>query len=69
MNCLVEAAKNRDVAMIDMLLKYGARDDYSKALSVTVQNQDDILTAKLLSMKVGNGGWSFNRNFFYCYNI
>ncbi|KAL0267443.1 UNVERIFIED_CONTAM: hypothetical protein PYX00_009712 [Menopon gallinae] len=50
-NCLVEAAKNRDVAMVDMLLRHGARDDFSKALSVTVQNQDDILTAKLLSTK------------------
>ena len=37
--------------MVDMLLRHGARDDLSRALQVTVQNKDDILTAKLLSIK------------------
>lgn len=50
-SCLVEACKNRDVAMVDMLLRHGARDDLSRALQVTIQNKDDILTAKLLSIK------------------
>lgn len=49
---LVEACKNRDVTMVDLLLKYGARDDDCKALAITVQNKDETLTAKLLSTKV-----------------
>lgn len=51
-SCLVDACKNRDVSMVDLLLRHGACDDLSKALGVTVQNKDDILTAKLLSTKV-----------------
>lgn len=49
---LVEACKNRDVMMADLLLKHGARDDDCKALAVAVQNKDETLTAKLLSTKV-----------------
>nr|XP_018906420.1 PREDICTED: leucine-rich repeat serine/threonine-protein kinase 1 isoform X2 [Bemisia tabaci] len=48
---LVEACRNRDLTMVDLLLKHGARDDDCKALSVVVGNKDDILTAKLLSIK------------------
>lgn len=48
---LVEACRNRDVPIVDLLLKYGARDDECKALSVVVQNKDETLTAKLLSTK------------------
>lgn len=48
---LVEACLNRDVPLVDLLLKCGARDDDCKALSVTVQNRDETLTAKLLSTK------------------
>lgn len=48
----MEACRNRDIAIVDLLLKHGARDDDCKALSVVVANQDDILTAKLLSIKV-----------------
>ncbi|XP_015840648.1 leucine-rich repeat serine/threonine-protein kinase 1 isoform X3 [Tribolium castaneum] len=48
---LVEACRNRDVPIVDLLLKYGARDDECKALSVAVQNKDETLTAKLLSTK------------------
>lgn len=49
---LVEACKNRDVMMVDLLLKHGARDDDCKALAIAVQNKDETLTAKLLSTKV-----------------
>lgn len=49
---LVEACKNRDVAMVDLLLKHGSRDDDCKALAIAVQNKDETLTAKLLSTKV-----------------
>ena len=31
--CLVEACLNRDMGMIDLLLKYGARDDECKVSS------------------------------------
>ncbi|XP_030762504.1 leucine-rich repeat serine/threonine-protein kinase 1 isoform X2 [Sitophilus oryzae] len=48
---LVEACKNRDVAIVDLLLKRGARDDECKALSVAVANKDETLIAKLLSTK------------------
>lgn len=49
---LVEACKNRDVPLVDLLLRSGARDDDCKALSATVQTKDETLTAKLLSIKV-----------------
>lgn len=49
---LVEACKNRDAMVVDLLLKHGARDDDCKALAIAVQNKDEALTAKLLSTKV-----------------
>lgn len=52
MSPLVEACRNRDIAIVDLLLKHGARDDDCRALAVVVKNRDDILTAKLLSIKV-----------------
>lgn len=52
MSPLVEACRNRDIAIVDLLLKHGARDDDCRALAVVVKNKDDILTAKLLSIKV-----------------
>lgn len=58
----MEACINRDVPLVDLLLKYGARDDDCKALNVTVQNKDETLTAKLLSTKV------FQKIFFSAYN-
>ncbi|CAG9859264.1 unnamed protein product [Phyllotreta striolata] len=48
---LVEACKNRDVPVVDLLLKNGARDDECKALSIAVDNNDETLIAKLLSIK------------------
>lgn len=46
------ACSHRDIAVAELLLKYGARDDDCRALAVSVRNKDDILTAKLLSIKV-----------------
>lgn len=51
-SCLEEACKNRDITLIDCLLKYGARDDSTRALSLAVENKDDILMAKLLAIRV-----------------
>ncbi|XP_056637900.1 leucine-rich repeat serine/threonine-protein kinase 1 isoform X1 [Diorhabda sublineata] len=48
---LVEACRNRDVPIVDLLLKHGARDDECKALAVAVNNNDETLIAKLLSTK------------------
>ncbi|XP_050296551.1 leucine-rich repeat serine/threonine-protein kinase 1 isoform X5 [Anthonomus grandis grandis] len=48
---LVEACKNRDVAILDLLLKRGARDDECKALSVAMHNKDETLISKLLATK------------------
>ena len=49
--CLVEAARNRDMGMIDLLLKYGARDDQNLALSVSSQAGDHLVMSKLLALK------------------
>jgi len=49
---LVEACRNRDIGMADLLLRHSARDDDCKALHLATRNKDDILTAKLLSIKV-----------------
>jgi hypothetical protein len=49
---LVEACRNRDIGMADLLLRHSARDDDCKALHLATSNKDDILTAKLLSIKV-----------------
>ncbi|KAJ8942684.1 hypothetical protein NQ314_010008 [Rhamnusium bicolor] len=48
---LVEACRNRDVPIVDLLLKHGARDDECKALSAAIYNKDETLIAKLLSTK------------------
>lgn len=47
----MEACRNRDVSIVDLLLKNGARDDDCKALSAAIDNKDETLVAKLLSMK------------------
>ena len=49
--CIVEAAKNRDMGMIDLLLKYGARDDQNQALTVATQANDHLVMSKLLALK------------------
>ncbi|XP_057330472.1 leucine-rich repeat serine/threonine-protein kinase 1 [Microplitis mediator] len=48
---LTIACKNRDVKITDLLLKYGAVDNDCKALKIAAQNRDEVLTAKLLSIK------------------
>ena len=49
--CLVEAARNRDMGMLDLLLKYGARDDGSAALLVSAQAGDSLVMSKLLALR------------------
>jgi ankyrin repeat protein len=49
---LVEACKNRDIGMADLLLRHSARDDDCKALRIAARHRDAILIAKLLSIKV-----------------
>lgn len=51
---LVEACKNRDMGMIDLLLKYSARDDDNKALYIALQHKDDVIVSKLLSLKANH---------------
>ena len=48
---LAMACQNRDVKIADLLLKHGAVDNECKALKIAAQNRDEILTAKLLSIK------------------
>ncbi|CAL1275195.1 unnamed protein product [Larinioides sclopetarius] len=48
---LVEACKNRDVNMVDCLVRYGARDDNCKALKVASSNKDEYIASKLLTLK------------------
>ncbi|GIX66529.1 hypothetical protein CEXT_19851 [Caerostris extrusa] len=48
---LVEACKNRDVNMVDCLVRHGARDDNCKALKVASSNKDEYIASKLLTLK------------------
>ena len=50
-SCLVEAASNRDMGMLDLLLKYGARDTGDQALVVAVRSKDHLFMSKLLALK------------------
>lgn len=50
-NVLTIACQNRDIKIADLLLKHGAVDNECKALKIAAQNRDEILTAKLLSIK------------------
>uniref|UniRef100_T1HIN4 non-specific serine/threonine protein kinase n=1 Tax=Rhodnius prolixus TaxID=13249 RepID=T1HIN4_RHOPR len=47
----MEACKQRNIAMVDLLLRHNAHDHESKALTVAINNKDDILIAKLLAIK------------------
>ena len=49
---LVVACQNRDIVMVELLLKYDARDDDAKALSAAIKHEDDTLITKLLVIKV-----------------
>ncbi|KAI1294731.1 Leucine-rich repeat serine/threonine-protein kinase 1 [Halotydeus destructor] len=48
---LKEACKNRDASMVDLLIRYGARDDDCQALVVASSNNDNHLMSKLLALK------------------
>ncbi|XP_011493971.1 PREDICTED: leucine-rich repeat serine/threonine-protein kinase 1 [Ceratosolen solmsi marchali] len=48
---LAMACQNRDVKIVEMLLKHGAIDNDCSALKIAARNGDEILTAKLLSIK------------------
>lgn len=48
---LTIACTNRDIKIADLLLKHGAIDNDCKALKIAAQNGDEVLTAKLLSIK------------------
>ncbi|XP_064112289.1 leucine-rich repeat serine/threonine-protein kinase 1-like isoform X1 [Macrobrachium nipponense] len=48
---LVEACRNRDLGMLDLLLKNHARDDECKALFIAAHTKDEIIVSKLLALK------------------
>jgi hypothetical protein len=48
---LAIACQNRDVKVVEMLLKHGAVDNDCSALKIAARNGDEVLTAKLLSIK------------------
>ncbi|XP_034942841.1 leucine-rich repeat serine/threonine-protein kinase 1 [Chelonus insularis] len=48
---LTIASYNRDIKIADLLLKHGAIDNECRALKIAAQNRDEVLTAKLLSIK------------------
>ncbi|XP_062537326.1 leucine-rich repeat serine/threonine-protein kinase 1 isoform X2 [Armigeres subalbatus] len=48
---LAEATRQKSLAMVDLLLKYGAKDDQSIALSIAIQNSDEQIVCRLLSIK------------------
>ena len=49
--CLVEACLNRDMGMIDLLLKYGARDDDCKVGTCTIYLFFWCITIETLKME------------------
>ncbi|KAB7496364.1 Leucine-rich repeat serine/threonine-protein kinase 1 [Armadillidium nasatum] len=48
---LVEACRNRDLGMLDLLLRNYARDDECKALFIAAQNKEELIVSKLLALK------------------
>jgi Leucine-rich repeat (LRR) protein len=46
---LVEACLQRDLGMIELLLKFGARDDECKAVAIVCR--DDVIVGKILAVK------------------
>ncbi|XP_050071280.1 leucine-rich repeat serine/threonine-protein kinase 1 isoform X1 [Anopheles maculipalpis] len=48
---LAEATRQKSLPMVELLLKHGARDDQSVALSIAVQNGDEPIICRLLSIK------------------
>lgn len=48
---LAEATRQKSMSMVDLLLKYGARDDSSSALEIAIQNGDEPIICRLLAIK------------------
>lgn len=48
---LAEATRQKSITMVDLLLKYGAKDDESNALGIAIQNNDEQITCRLLAIK------------------
>ncbi|XP_043222191.1 leucine-rich repeat serine/threonine-protein kinase 1-like isoform X1 [Amphibalanus amphitrite] len=48
---LVEACRNRDLQMIDLLLRHNARDDQCKALYVACRSGDEAVVSRLLALR------------------
>lgn len=48
---LAIACQNRDIKIAELLLKHGAADNDCAALKIAARNGDELLTAKLLSIK------------------
>ncbi|CRK89702.1 CLUMA_CG003464, isoform A [Clunio marinus] len=48
---LAEATRQKSISMVDLLLKYGAKDDESNALAIAIQNNDEQITCRLLAIK------------------
>lgn len=51
--------------MVDLLLRHNAHDHESKALTVAINNKDDILIAKLLAIKVGFFLWRLQSRYLF----
>lgn len=49
---IAEACKQRSLAMLDLLLKYGARDDNGTAICVAIASEDEALLSRLLARRV-----------------
>ncbi|KAL9897903.1 leucine-rich repeat kinase isoform 1-T1 [Glossina fuscipes fuscipes] len=49
---IAEACKQKSLAMVELLLKYGARDDNGSALSVAIVSEDEAILNRLLAKRV-----------------
>ncbi|XP_070508188.1 leucine-rich repeat serine/threonine-protein kinase 1 isoform X2 [Chironomus tepperi] len=48
---LAEATKQKSIAMVDLLLKFNAKDDSSTALGIAIANSDEQIISRLLAIK------------------
>ncbi|XP_032596558.1 leucine-rich repeat serine/threonine-protein kinase 1 isoform X2 [Drosophila grimshawi] len=49
---IAEACKQHSLAMVDLLLKFGARDDNGSAICVAIASEDEALLSRLLARRV-----------------
>ncbi|XP_054737581.1 leucine-rich repeat serine/threonine-protein kinase 1 isoform X1 [Anastrepha obliqua] len=49
---IAEACKQRSLAMLELLLRYGARDENGTALNVAVSSEDEAILSRLLAKRV-----------------